>query len=76
MALKGHTEASRNWGDEDEEDIDENENNTGRGNRTYETVETRLNQKGQKVNFLFACFDIITSKLMLFLRLKQYQLFK
>eukprot|EP01036_Dinobryon_divergens_P036311 gene36311-47252_t len=49
MASKGYNEASRNWGDEDEEDIDENENNTGRGNRTYETVETRLNQKGQKV---------------------------
>ena len=53
---------SRNWGDEDEEDLDENDN-TGRGNRTYETVATRVNQKGQKVfyfkNILLIFYDFI-----------------
>lgn len=58
MASKSHIEASRNWGDEDEEDIDENDNNTGRGNRTYETVETRINPKGQKVELFVDYFDI------------------
>jgi translation initiation factor 3 subunit G len=52
---------SRNWGDEDEEDLDENDN-TGRGNRTYETVATRVNQKGQKVfyfkNILFIFYQL------------------
>ena len=47
MMSKKDTE-TKNWGDEDEEDLDGNEA-VGTGSRIFERVSVNTNQKGQKV---------------------------